>query len=50
MVQIETYTLKKGDLIEISSNVIHGLNCDPVEGLQFHEVRACGRVLEGGMW
>jgi len=40
--KIETYTLKKGDLIEISSNVIHGLNCDPVEGLQFHELVGTG--------
>merc|ERR1711907_1356 len=38
----ETVWLRKGDLLEIPANMPHALFCDPVEGLQFHELVGVG--------
>ena len=37
-----SYRLKAGDLLEIPSNIPHGLVCDPKMGLQFHELVGVG--------
>ena len=37
-----SHRLKAGDLLEIPSNMPHGLVCDPKMGLQFHELVGVG--------